>query len=31
MARHIRDFKRGYELAGIDLALRVTAEEPAAV
>ena len=31
MARHIRDFKRGYELAGIDLALRVSAEEPAAV
>jgi DNA-binding FadR family transcriptional regulator len=31
MARHIRDFKRGYELAGIDLALRVNAEEPAAV
>jgi len=24
MARHIRDFRRGYELAGIDLALRVT-------
>jgi DNA-binding FadR family transcriptional regulator len=26
MARHIRDFKKGYELAHIDLALRVTAE-----
>jgi GntR family transcriptional regulator, transcriptional repressor for pyruvate dehydrogenase complex len=25
MARHIRDFSRGYELAGIDLELRVTA------
>jgi GntR family transcriptional regulator, transcriptional repressor for pyruvate dehydrogenase complex len=25
MARHIRDFRRGYELAGIDLELRVTA------
>jgi GntR family transcriptional regulator, transcriptional repressor for pyruvate dehydrogenase complex len=25
MARHIRDFKRGYELAGIDLTLRLTA------
>jgi len=24
MARHIRDFRRGYELAGIDLGLRVT-------
>jgi DNA-binding FadR family transcriptional regulator len=24
MARHIRDFSRGYELAGIDLGLRVT-------
>ncbi len=24
MARHIRDFRRGYELAGIDLALRLT-------
>lgn len=30
MARHIRDFKRGYELAGIDLALRVTAARPPA-
>lgn len=27
MARHIRDFSRGYELAGIDLELRVTAGE----
>lgn len=26
MARHIRDFSKGYELAGIDLELRVTAE-----
>jgi len=26
MARHIRDFRRGYELAGIDLALRLTPE-----
>jgi GntR family transcriptional regulator, transcriptional repressor for pyruvate dehydrogenase complex len=25
MARHIRDFRKGYELAGIDLELRVTA------
>jgi DNA-binding GntR family transcriptional regulator len=25
MARHIRDFRRGYELAGIELALRLTA------
>ena len=25
MARHIRDFRRGYELAGIDLTLRLTA------
>ncbi|HYL02461.1 MAG TPA: GntR family transcriptional regulator [Steroidobacteraceae bacterium] len=25
MARHIRDFRRGYELAGIDLELRVSA------
>ena len=25
MARHIRDFRKGYEIAGIDLALRVTA------
>jgi len=24
MARHIRDFRRGYEIAGIDLALRLT-------
>jgi GntR family transcriptional regulator, transcriptional repressor for pyruvate dehydrogenase complex len=24
MARHIRDFRKGYELAGIDLALRLT-------
>jgi GntR family transcriptional regulator, transcriptional repressor for pyruvate dehydrogenase complex len=28
MARHIRDFRRGYELAGIDLELRVTADPP---
>jgi GntR family transcriptional regulator, transcriptional repressor for pyruvate dehydrogenase complex len=27
MARHIRDFRKGYELAGIDLQLRVTAAE----
>ena len=27
MARHIRDFRKGYELAGIDLGLRVTAGE----
>jgi GntR family transcriptional regulator, transcriptional repressor for pyruvate dehydrogenase complex len=27
MARHIRDFRKGYELAGIDLELRVTAAE----
>jgi len=26
MARHIRDFRKGYEIAGIDLALRLTAE-----
>jgi GntR family transcriptional repressor for pyruvate dehydrogenase complex len=26
MARHIRDFRKGYELAGIDLELRVAAE-----
>jgi len=25
MARHIRDFRRGYDLAGIDLSLRLTA------
>ncbi|HET7756088.1 MAG TPA: hypothetical protein VFK87_02440, partial [Steroidobacteraceae bacterium] len=25
MARHIRDFRRGYELAGVDLELRVSA------
>ena len=25
MARHIRDFRKGYEIAGIDLALRVSA------
>jgi len=25
MARHIRDFGRGYELAGIDLSLKVRA------
>jgi len=25
MARHIRDFRKGYEIAGIDLGLRVTA------
>ena len=24
MARHIRDFRKGYEIAGIDLALRLT-------
>jgi DNA-binding FadR family transcriptional regulator len=24
MARHIRDFSKGYELAGIDLELRLT-------
>lgn len=28
MARHIRDFRKGYELAGIDLALRLTAGDP---
>jgi len=27
MARHIRDFRKGYELAGIDLELRLTAVE----
>jgi GntR family transcriptional regulator, transcriptional repressor for pyruvate dehydrogenase complex len=27
MARHIRDFRKGYELAGIDLELRLTAAE----
>jgi GntR family transcriptional repressor for pyruvate dehydrogenase complex len=27
MARHIRDFRKGYELAGIDLGLRLTAAE----
>jgi GntR family transcriptional regulator, transcriptional repressor for pyruvate dehydrogenase complex len=26
MAKHIRDFRKGYEIAGIDLELRVTAE-----
>ncbi|MGH8305172.1 MAG: FadR/GntR family transcriptional regulator, partial [Steroidobacteraceae bacterium] len=26
MARHIRDFRRGYEIAGIDLELRISAE-----
>jgi GntR family transcriptional repressor for pyruvate dehydrogenase complex len=26
MARHVRDFRKGYELAGIDLALRLAAE-----
>jgi len=26
MARHIRDFRKGYEIAGIDLALRLAAE-----
>ena len=26
MARHIRDFRKGYELAGIDLALRLHPE-----
>jgi len=25
MARHIRDFRRGYEIAGIELELRLTA------
>ena len=25
MARHIRDFRKGYELAGIDFTLRLTA------
>jgi DNA-binding GntR family transcriptional regulator len=24
MARHIRDFRKGFEIAGIDLALRLT-------
>jgi hypothetical protein len=24
MARHIRDFRKGYEVAGIDLGLRLT-------
>jgi hypothetical protein len=24
MARHIRDFRKGYELAGIDLSLQLT-------
>ncbi len=28
MARHIRDFRKGYELAGIDLALRLTSGSP---
>ena len=27
MARHVRDFRRGFELAGIDLQLRVSADE----
>ncbi|MBV9619456.1 MAG: FadR family transcriptional regulator [Gammaproteobacteria bacterium] len=27
MARHVRDFRRGFELAGIDLELRVNADE----
>jgi DNA-binding GntR family transcriptional regulator len=26
MARHIRDFRKGYEIAGIDLELRPTAQ-----
>jgi hypothetical protein len=26
MARHIRDFRKGYEIAGIDLALRLRAD-----
>jgi GntR family transcriptional regulator, transcriptional repressor for pyruvate dehydrogenase complex len=26
MARHIRDFRKGFEIAGIDLAQRVTAD-----
>jgi GntR family transcriptional repressor for pyruvate dehydrogenase complex len=30
MARHIRDFRKGYELAGIDLEVRVTPRAPAA-
>ena len=30
MGRHIRDFRRGYELAAIDLELRVTADPPGA-
>ena len=29
MARHIRDFKKGYELAGIDLSLRLHPQAPA--
>jgi GntR family transcriptional regulator, transcriptional repressor for pyruvate dehydrogenase complex len=28
MARHIRDFRKGYELAGIDLALQLTSRSP---
>jgi hypothetical protein len=28
MARHIRDFRKGYEIAGIDLALRLTGPWP---
>ena len=30
MSRHIRDFRKGYELAGIDLALRLHPEAPPA-
>jgi GntR family transcriptional regulator, transcriptional repressor for pyruvate dehydrogenase complex len=30
MGRHIRDFRRGYEIAGIELAMRVTATASAA-
>jgi GntR family transcriptional regulator, transcriptional repressor for pyruvate dehydrogenase complex len=28
MARHVRDFRKGYELAGIELEMRVTARAP---
>jgi hypothetical protein len=30
MARHVRDFRRGYEVAGIDLATEVAEHSPGA-
>ncbi len=30
MARHVRDFRKGYEIAGIDLRLRIATQQASA-